>query len=295
MALSCALTFDFDAMSVWLGSYKSRNPSMISRGEFGAVAVPRILDLLAKHGIPATFCIPGHTALAYPDIVRRIRDDGHEIGHHGWVHENPADFDEAGERANLDKGLDALHKVAGVTPKGYRSPSWDFSDRTIGILRDYGFVYDSSLMGGDFLPYYLRIGDSYDDTSAYRFGPNIDLVELPVTWLLDDFPHFEFVGGDTAGLAAPSRVQEIWTDEFDYAHQNIPGGLYNLTMHPQVIGRGHRLMMLDRLIEAFKRRKDVTFTTMLDYASHWRAANPLKEWCASGAPQARFACDRENI
>ena len=90
-------------------------------------------------------------------------------------------------------------------------------------------------------------------------------------------------------------MQEIWTDEFDYAHQNIPGGLYNLTMHPQVIGRGHRLMMLDRLIEAFKRRKDVTFTTMLDYASHWRAANPLKEWCASGAPQAQFACGRGNI
>lgn len=295
MALSCALTFDFDAMSVWLGSYKSRNPSMISRGEFGAIAMPRILDLLAKYKIPGTFCIPGHTALAYPDIVRRIRDEGHEIGHHGWVHENPADFDEAGERANLDKGLEALHKVAGVTPKGYRSPSWDFSDRTIGILRDYDFVYDSSLMGGDFLPYYLRIDDSYDDKSAYRFGPNIDLVELPVTWLLDDFPHFEFVGGDTAGLAAPSRVLEIWTDEFDYAHQNIPGGLYNLTMHPQVIGRGHRLMMLERLIEAFRRRKDVTFTTMLDYARQWRTANPLKEWVASGAPQAQFACGRENL
>jgi peptidoglycan/xylan/chitin deacetylase (PgdA/CDA1 family) len=295
MTLSCALTFDFDAMSVWLGSYKSRNPSMVSRGEFGAIAVPRILDLLRKHEIPATFCIPGHTALAYPDIVRRIRDEGHEIAHHGWVHENPADFDDAGERANLDKGLEALQKVAGVTPKGYRSPSWDFSDRTIQILLDYGFVYDSSLMGGDFTPYYVRIDDSYDDISAYRFGPNVDLVELPVTWLLDDFPHFEFVGGDTAGLAAPSKVQEIWTDEFDYAYQNVPHGLFNLTMHPQVIGRGHRLMMLERLIQTFKGRDGVTFTTMLAYASKWRAANPLNKWITSDAPQAQSACGRDSL
>ncbi len=96
MSLNCALTFDFDATSVWLGSYKSLNPSMVSRGEFCAVAVPRILDLLKKNDLPATFCVPGHTALAYPDIVRRIHDEGHEIAHHGWVHENPAEFDEAG-------------------------------------------------------------------------------------------------------------------------------------------------------------------------------------------------------
>ncbi len=123
MTLRCALTFDFDAMSLWIGSYQSRNPSMISRGEFGAVAVPRILDLLKKHGLAASFFIPGHTALAYPDLVRRIHGEGHEIGHHGWVHENPVDFDEAGERANIDRGLEALAKAANVTPKGYRSPA----------------------------------------------------------------------------------------------------------------------------------------------------------------------------
>jgi len=293
MALSCALTFDFDAMSVWLGSYKSRNPSMISRGEFGAVAVPRILDLLKKHGLPATFCIPGHTALAYPDLVNRIAGEGHEIAHHGWVHENPADFDEAGERANIERGLEALRKAAGVTPRGYRSPSWDFSDRTIQILLDYGFLYDSSLMGSDFTPYYARISDAYDNTSAYRFGPNVDLVELPVTWLLDDFPHFEFVDKDTYGLSAASMVQEIWSDEFAYARQNLPGGLFSLTMHPQVIGRGYRLMMLERLIEMFRGHGDVTFTTLGSYASAWRAANPLADWLKSGAPQAQFACGRE--
>jgi len=295
MTLNCALTFDFDAMSVWLGSYKSRNPSMISRGEFGAIAVPRILSLLKKHRIKATFCIPGHTALAYPDIVKQIDAEGHEIAHHGWVHENPADFDEAGERFNIEKGLECVKKAAGVTPKGYRSPSWDFSDRTIKILLDYGFVYDSSLMGADFTPYYARIDDGFDNVSPYRFGPNVDLVELPVTWLLDDFPHFEFVDKDTYGLSAASKVEEIWTDEFTYARKNVKGGLFSLTMHPQVIGRGHRLMMLERLINKFKRARDVKFTTMLAYAQGWRKANPLDKWKVSGAPQAQSACGRDRL
>jgi peptidoglycan/xylan/chitin deacetylase (PgdA/CDA1 family) len=280
------LTFDFDAMSVWLGSYKSRNPSEISRGEFGAVAVPRILDLLKKHGVPGTFCVPGHTALAYPALVRRIHDEGHEIAHHGWVHENPAAFDEAGERANLEHGLRALKQTAGVVPKGYRSPAWDFSASTIKILRDYGFLYDSSLMGSDFSPYYARIDDQCDDTSPYVFGPNVDLVELPVSWLLDDFPHFEYAG-DNTGLSAPSKVEEIWRAEFDYGRLNVPGGLFNLTMHPQVIGRGHRLMMLERLIDHFRGLPGVTFTTLAGYAEQWRAANPLDAWRRSGAVQAQ--------
>jgi peptidoglycan/xylan/chitin deacetylase (PgdA/CDA1 family) len=291
VTFACALTFDFDAMSVWLGSYKSRNPSVVSRGEFGAVAVPRILDILKRHDVPGSFCIPGHTALAYPELVRRIHDAGHEIAHHGWVHENPADFDEAGERANLDHGLKALKDVAGVTPRGYRSPAWDFSEHTVKILQDYGFLYDSSLMGSDFTPYYARLGDKYDDKSPYVFGPNVDLVELPVAWVLDDFPHFE-LASDNQGLSAPSKVEEIWRAEFDYGRLNVPGGHYNLTMHPQVIGRGHRLMMLERLIEYFKNLPGVTFTALADYAAQWRAAHPLETWRNSGAIHAQPARDR---
>lgn len=294
MGLNCALTFDFDAMSVWLGSFKSRNPSTISRGEFGAVAVPRILDLLRRHEIPATFCIPGHTALAYPDLVRRIAGEGHEIAHHGWVHENPADFDEAGERANLERGFEALHKAAGVRPAGYRSPSWDFSERTIKLLVEFGFRYDSSLMGSDFTPYYARVDDRFDQSLPYVFGPNVDLVELPVSWILDDFPHFEHVVGDNTGLAPASGVEQIWRDEFHYALQNVPDGLYSLTMHPQVIGRGYRLMMLERLIETFKSAGGVRFTTLGDYAAAWRSANPLAQWARSGAAQAQTACGRGN-
>lgn len=280
--LTCCITFDFDAMSVWLGSYKSRNPSMISRGEFGAVAVPRILNLLERLGIPGTFCIPGHTARAYPDLVKHIRDGGHEIVHHGWVHENPADYEIEEEKGNLDKGLEALHSAAGVRPTGYRSPSWNFSVNTIDILLEYGFSYDSSMMGDDFSPYYLRSGDQAPLDGPYVFGTNIDLVELPVTWGLDDFPHFEFVSKGTQGLSAPSKVEEVWQGDFEFARTNIQGGIFNLTTHPQVIGRGHRLQMLERLIRSWLEKDGVRFDTLGNYTEKWRAANPLSTWLHSG-------------
>lgn len=115
--LSCCLTFDFDAMSAWIGSFRSENPSMISRGEFGAaVGLPRVLDLLKDRAIRATFCVPGHTARAYPDLVARIDDEGHEIVHHGWVHENPADFDRDGEERNLELAFAAAWRLGDESP-----------------------------------------------------------------------------------------------------------------------------------------------------------------------------------
>ena len=271
---SIALTFDFDAMSVWIGSLRSKNPSMISRGEFGAVAVPRILELCARHEMRTTWCVPGHTALAYPDLVRRIRDEGHEIAHHGWVHENPAGLDEAAERRVLERGLEALHEVAGVRPRGYRSPAWDLSPRTIPLLLEYGFEWDSSLMGGDFHPYYARTGDRFEPDEPYVFGEPTRLVELPVTWGLDDFPPFEFILGSNAGLSAASKVEENWRGDFDWAYANCPGGVFNLTLHPQVIGRGHRMLMLERLIEHFESHDGVVFEALGDVAARWTKENP---------------------
>ena len=292
MAVKVALTFDFDALSVWIGSYGSHNPATVSRGEFAAVAVPRILQLLAAQEVLATFCIPGHTALAYPDLVRRIRDAGHEIAHHGWVHEDPSAFSEAEERENLERGLEALQRVAGVAPEGYRSPAWRFSASTARILLDYGFLYDSSLMGSDFVPYYVRDGDRINATAPYGFGRNVDIVELPVSWFLDDFPHFEHAE-DNVGLAVPSQVEAMWLDELDYARANVEDSLFNLTFHPQVIGRGHRIIMLARLIEAMKGCADVEFTRLCEFARAWREANPLTEWVRSGVPQAQLGAGRE--
>jgi peptidoglycan/xylan/chitin deacetylase (PgdA/CDA1 family) len=276
------LTFDPDATSIWVGTFASNNPSMISRGEYDiAVGLPRVLGLLERNDIKATFFVPGHVAYAYPDALRRIVDAGHEVGHHGWIHENPAAFDRAGEKEVLEKGLHALDHVAGVRPTGYRSPAWDLSPNTIELLREFGFVYETSCMANDFHPYYLRTGDSWSPTSLYRFGEVSELVEMPITWLLDDFIVFEHIWGSLEGLRRPSDIEELWRGEFDYGYENCPGGLITLTMHPQVIGRGSRIAMLQRLIDHFRSRDGVVFERLGDAAARWKAENPIEQWKAA--------------
>lgn len=275
--LSVALTFDVDGPSAWIGTMESRNPSMVSRGEFTVVATPRVLSLLKKHDIPGTFCIPGHNILAFPDIVRAIRDDGHEFGHHGWVHENPAKFDRANERRIIENGL-AAYKKLDIRPVGYRSPAWDFSENTVELLEEFGFLYDSSCMAHDFHPYYLRKHDKWGLDEPYMFGPVTEIIELPVTWGLDDYPAFEVVAGWNQGYSNPRDIEEIWWDDFQYALENCKGGIYTLTMHPEFIGRGHRIMMLDRLIQRMKACEGVHFTTLGAYAAEWKSQNPLAKW-----------------
>ncbi len=280
-ALSCCITFDFDAMSSWIGSLKSNNPSMISRGQFGAVALPRILALLEDRGIRASFAVPGHTAYAYPRLIDQIVDGGHEIVHHGWVHENPAAFDEDGERRVLELGLEALERVAGVRPLGYRSPAWDLSPRSVDLLLEYGFQYDSSCMGHDFFPYYLRTGDRWSLDRAYHFGRTVDLVELPVTWMLDDFPPAEFVLGMNTGLQPASAIEENWRADFDFAYRDCKGGAFVLTLHPQTIGRGRYFLMLERLLDYYAGHAGVLFEPMGEFVARWAADNPLAEWVAA--------------
>ncbi len=276
--LTCCITFDFDAMSSWIGSARSDNPSMISRGQFGAVAIPRILSLLDKYAVQASFAIPGHTAYAYPNIVKRIADEGHEIVHHGWVHESPGRIDEARERQVLERGLEALERVVGVKPVGWRCPSFELSKHSIDLLVEYGFVYESSCMGHDNYPYYLRSGDEWPRDEAYRFGETIDLVEIPVTWALDDFTHAEYVPGFIEGLKPATQVEELWRADFDYALANAPGGVYTLTMHPQTTGRGNRMLLFERLLDYFDSHAGIQFTSMASYAEAWKRLNPLAQW-----------------
>lgn len=271
--VSVALSFDFDAMSVWLGGFGSTAPSMLSRGEFGPQGVRRILTLLAEHAIPATFFVPGHTALAFPATVEAIADAGHEIGHHGWIHENPALFGPDDERRFLDKGFEALEQVAGLRPVGYRSPGWEVTANTIPLLREYGFAYDSSQMGSEYEPYWCREGDVASMTEAWSWGTPVDLVEVPVHWMLDDFPHFEYVGfngGVLQGGGSPRQVLQTWIDEFDYLYDRVGTGIFVPTMHPQVSGRGARLQLLEGLIAHIKGRPGVRFTTITDHVTRWR-------------------------
>lgn len=267
------LSFDFDAISLWIGPMRAISPSMISRGEFGAVGVERILRLLDREAIPATFFVPGHTAETYPAHTRAIAAAGHEIGHHGYLHENPIELPPEEEERVLLRGLAALDAVAGVRPVGYRSPAWDNSPHTVDLLLKHGFRYESSLMAADFTPYWTRWGDLIDLDGPYRFGAPVDLVEMPISWLLDDFPHFEYIrlpNRLSPGLSAASKVEEIWRDEFDFMVRDVPNGVFTLTMHPQVIGRGHRILMLERLIAHF-RAAGATFSTMAVAADAFRA------------------------
>lgn len=268
------LTFDFDAISLWIGSMGATSPSMISRGEFGVVGVERILRLLDREGLPATFFVTGHTADTYPDTVRAIAGAGHEIGHHGYLHENPISLTKEQERDVLERGFAALERAARVRPVGYRSPAWDNSPHTVELLLAAGFRYESSLMGNDFRPYWCRVGDVIQADGPYLFGSEVDLVELPVSWILDDFPHFEYVSLKQRlwpGLSAGSKVEEIWREEFAFMYRDVDDGVYTLTMHPQVIGRGHRMLMLERLIAYFRGHEGVRFATLGQVAEEWRA------------------------
>lgn len=277
MSFSVCLSFDVDGMSSWIGTAKSRNPSMLSRGEFTVVGTPRVLRFLKERDIRATFFVPGHTAYAFPDLVKAIRDDGHEIGHHGWVHENPADHDFDGEKEILEKGLEALDRVANIRPFGYRSPAWDLSIHSLELLESYGFNYDSSLMGGDFSPYYCRVGDQWSETEPYRFGETIGLVEMPINWSLDDFIAFESVMGLFPGLILPRHLEETWRDDFDFAIKEYPEGVFIPTMHPQCIGRGSRLKMLGRLVDHMK-DSGAEFATMSESTSCWKRDNEISDW-----------------
>jgi len=277
------LTFDFDGMSLWIGSFRSKNVSLISRGEFGVIGLKRLLALLAKKDIKASFMIPGHTAYCYPDLIKRIHDEGHEIGAHGWVHENPvlAGGPEE-ERANVERGLEAIDRVLGIRPLGYRTPAWDFSAATLDILIDLGFVWESSIMSVDFHPFYPRSGDVVSQTEPYVFGKLRNIVEFPASWWEDDFPTSEFVWptkdyGLIPGYVAPSAIWEMWMGDFDYMADNEPAGIFGMTMHPQVIGRANRIAMLERMIDHMLAR-GAKFWRVLDYIQPWMEAHPLEQW-----------------
>ena len=273
---SICLTFDFDTMAAWMGSFRASTPGVLSRGEFGGrVGIYRVLDVLDRYQIPATFFVPGYTADSFPDAVREIARRGHEIGHHGYLHESPTDYlgDPGGERAMYEKGTEALERVAGVRPSGYRSPGWDLTDNSIRLLAELGFRYDSSLAADDYNCYYARIGDVPRTDGGFLFGEPSEIVEIPVSWSWDDFPQFEFVSSPRFSantLASPSKVFEIWASDIDFMVERVPGGVFDLTMHPQVIGRGHRIKLLEQVIEHGQRYPGLRFAQMGEVAEEFR-------------------------
>jgi peptidoglycan-N-acetylglucosamine deacetylase len=260
------LSFDFDALSVWF-SYPRTTPAMLNRGEYGArVGVPRVLSLLERHGIRATFFVPGHTVESFPQETESILAGGHELAHHSYAHVDPSGPSPDEERADMERALAALAAI-GVRPLGYRSPSADLSEVTLELVEEHGFVYDSSLMTDDFRPFHPRIGDRvFRDVPLVR-GRESTLWELPMCFELDDWPHFQFnFDPPRHGLATPSGVLEIWTSELEWMDANVEAGVLTVCMHPQVIGRAHRIAMLDRFIEVAKTLR-VRFQALGDVAA----------------------------
>jgi peptidoglycan-N-acetylglucosamine deacetylase len=264
------LTFDFDALSGFI-SRGLVTPTPISRGEFGVVGAARLVTLLARRGIRATWFIPGHTIETYPDSCRAIAAAGHEIAHHGWTHVPPADLTAEQEEAGLVRANAAIRKLSSRNARGYRSPSWDLSPHTVGFLLKHGFLYDSSMMGHDYLPYRARSGDVITLEAPAVFGAETTLVEMPISWSLDDHPHFEYFRTDRVtlpGLRSAGAVLENWFDDFDYMTRIVEWGVITYTCHPYVIGRGHRMLMLERLIDRLAERGAI-FCTMEDAAREW--------------------------
>lgn len=274
--VAVGLGIDFDAMAIWDGSLHRLSQTYLHRGEFGGeVAVQRLLRLLDRHQIKATWCIPGNSIETFPAAVRDVAAAGHEIAHHGYQHENPTIVNRETERTVLQRGLDAFDRVLGTRPRGYRSPYWDISPNTLGLLEELGFTWDSSLMGNDLHPYYPRPitrpstvahGDHEIGDAPFEFGTPSSILEIPVSWYLDDFPAEEYIIGAQEGMAAVTHIEDRWRSIFDYAANEEEGCCYALTTHPQTIGRPHMIQMLDRLIGHMKGNGGA-FMTLSDIAA----------------------------
>ena len=217
-----------------------------------------IRDRLDAHSIQASFYVPGYVAETHVEMVKEIANRGHEIAHHGYMHEPPSSLTRDQEIEVIESGIRILRNITGEQPQGYRSPSWELSEHSLELLTDYGFIYDSSLMGDD-APY---IVDSPTNGKT--------LVELPVHWLLDDAPNFVYapVANRLGPMRNPDEVYETWASEFEGLYRY--GRAFTLTMHPQYIGRPGRLLMLERLIEHIKTFPNIKFMRAIDVAKMWQ-------------------------
>ncbi|WP_330646960.1 polysaccharide deacetylase [Thioclava sp. FTW29] len=281
---------DVDAVAGWLGSYGGEDsPDDISRGLFaGEVGAPRLLDMFDKFGIKTTWFIPGHSAETFPEQMKDVAARGHEIGIHGYSHENPIAMTPEQEEAVLDKCIGLITEISGKRPTGYVAPWWEFSNVTNELLLKKGIKYDHSLMHNDFTPYRVRVGDSWtkidyagkpeDWMKPLVRGEETDLIEIPANWYLDDLPPMMFIkkSPNSHGFVNPRDIEEMWRDQFDWVYANMEYAVFPITIHPDVSGRPQVLMMLERLFNHIKSHEGVKFVTMNEMADDYAARFPRK-------------------
>jgi len=277
---------DVDAVGGWLGSYGGEDsPDDISRGLFaGEVGVPRLLTLFERHNLRTTFFVPGHSIETFPDSTKMIVDAGHEIGIHGYSHENPIAMTRVQEEAILDRCIDLVEKASGQRPTGY--VAWELSPVTNELLLERGIKYDHSLMHRDFEPYYVRVGDSWTkidySLSAEEWmqplirGRETDLAEIPASWYLDDLPPMMFIKAspNSHGFVNPRHLEEIWRDQFDRVYREMDYAGFAMTIHPDASGRPQVLLMLERLIEHINGHDGVRWATFDEIVDDFKRRTP---------------------
>jgi peptidoglycan/xylan/chitin deacetylase (PgdA/CDA1 family) len=286
----CGFGVDVDAVAGWLGSYAGEDsPDDISRGLFaGEVGSPRLLALFDRFKIKTTWFIPGHSIETFPEQMKAVANAGHEIGIHGYSHENPIAMTREQETAILDKCIELVAKLSGRRPTGYVAPWWEFSPVTNELLLERGIKYDHSLMHHDFQPYYVRVGDSWTKIDYAKHpeawmkplvrGRETNLIEIPASWHLDDLPPMMFIkkAPNSHGFVSPRHLEEMWRDQFDWVYREHDCAVFPMTIHPDVSGRPQVLMMLERLYTYMIRHPGVRFCTLDEMADDFARRNPRK-------------------
>ena len=279
---------DVDAVAGWLGSYGGENsPDDISRGLFaGEVGTPRLLKLFERNGLKTTWFIPGHSIETFPRETEMVVEAGHEVGIHGYTHENPIAMTREQETAVLDKCIDLVERVSGRRPTGYVAPWWEFSNVTNELLLERGITYDHSLMHHDFLPYYVRVGDSWTKIDYSKKaeewmvplvrGEETDLIEIPASWYLDDLPPMMFIKAapNSHGFVSPRDIEQLWMDQFDWVYAEYDYAVFTMTIHPDVSGRPGVLAMHQRIIDHINGHDGVRWATFDEIADDFARRSP---------------------
>ena len=272
----CAFGVDLDAVGGWLGSYGGEDsPDDISRGLFaGEVGTPRLIKLFDKLGIKTTWFVPGHSVETFPEQARMIVAAGHEVGLHGYFHENPIAMTPEQEEAVLTRCIDLLTAFSGKRPTGYVAPWWEFSHVTNELLLKHGIKYDHSLMHKDFECYYAQPADHW--MKALVRGQETDLIEIPANWYLDDLPPMMFIkkSPNSHGFVNPRDIEEMWRDQFDYVYREYDEAVFPITIHPDVSGRPQVLLMLERLAGYIQTHPGIRFCTFDEIADDFSRRHP---------------------
>jgi len=288
-SIKCSFGVDIDSVAGWIGSYGGGDsPSDIQRGVFATeVGIPRLLRLFKKYGMTNTFFIPGHSLESFPKEMDMIVAAGHEIGAHGYLHENPIAMTLQQEEDVLARSIELIEALSGQKPRGYVAPWWEMSENTAALLQKYGFSYDHSQGYRDFQPFYARVGDRWNTIDYTQpaaswmrpmtHGTEIDLVDIGANWYVDDLPPMMFIkaSANSHGFVNPRDIEDMWRQQFDWVYREMDYAAFCFTIHPDVAGRPQVLMMLERLIDHINTHAGVEWLPFEKIAADFRTRFPF--------------------